>query len=252
MYSNIEIMFDLRYNLYMSRSKKKNKSTIYIIILIIALIVAFYEEVVEDTYSIPETILASYDIDNIPEYSGYAFVYINGNIPFFEDKEKNAEGFEIYGDLDRLGRCTYAFANISKNLMPTEKRSSIGSVRPSGWQISKYDFIDGKYLYNRCHLIGYQLTGENANENNLITCTRQMNTGTMLEYENKVAEYIKRTGNHVLYRVTPVFEENNLLAKGVIMEGLSVEDKEIEFNIFVYNVQDGVIIDYSNGDNYPE
>ena len=235
----------------MSKRKKKNKNGFYIVILIVALLIVFYEEIVEDTYS-TETSIASYNIDNIPDYSGYAFVYINGNVPFFEENEKNTEEFEEYGELDRLGRCTYAYANVSKGLMPTTKRDSIVGVRPSAWRISKYDFIDGKYLYNRCHLIGYQLTGENANEKNLITCTRQMNTGTMLEYENKVASYVKKTGNHVLYRVTPVFEEDNLLAKGVIMEGLSIEDDEIKFNIFVYNVQDGVIIDYSNGDNFPE
>ena len=136
--------------------------------------------------------------------------------------------------------------------MPTEKRGSIGNIKPTGWHTSKYDFIDGKYLYNRCHLVGYQLTGENANPRNLITCTRNMNTGIMLEYENKVANYIKKTNHHVLYRVTPVFNQDDLLAKGVIIEGLSIEDDEIKFNIFVYNVQDGVIIDYSNGENYPE
>ena len=135
--------------------------------------------------------------------------------------------------------------------MPTEKRGSIGMIKPSGWQTIKYDHIDGKYLYNRCHLIGYQLTGENANEKNLITCTRSMNTKGMLQFENMVTKYIKDTGNHVLYRVTPVFEGNNLVATGVEMEAYSVEDsgKGIKFNVFVYNIEDGIIIDYKTGDS---
>jgi DNA-entry nuclease len=150
-----------------------------------------------------------------------------------------------------LGRCGVASANISKDLMPTEKRGSIGSIKPSGWHTIKYDHIDGKYLYNRCHLIGYQLTGENANEKNLITCTRSMNTKGMLQFENMVTKYIKDTGNHVLYRVTPVFEGNNLVATGVEMEAYSVEDngKGIKFNVFVYNIEDGIIIDYKTGDS---
>ena len=238
----------------MSRSKKKKKKfNRYVIILILALIIALYKDTIKDTYSTSntETILASYGIDNIPEYDGNSYVYINGNIPFFKEEDKSTNEFEDYGELDSLGRCTYSYANVSKNTMPTEKRERL-LVKPSGWHISKYDFIEGKYLYNRCHLIGYQLTGENDNNKNLITCTRKMNTGIMLDHENKVAGYIRRTNHHVLYRVTPVFEGDNLLAKGVIMEGLSVEDDEIKFNIFVYNVQDGVIIDYSNGENYPE
>ena len=150
-----------------------------------------------------------------------------------------------------LGRCGVASANISKDLMPTEKRGSIGMIKPSGWHTIKYDHIDGKYLYNRCHLIGYQLTGENANEKNLITCTRSMNTKGMLQFENMVTKYIKDTGNHVLYRVTPVFEGNNLVATGVEMEAYSVEDngKGIKFNVFVYNIEDGIIIDYKTGDS---
>jgi len=153
--------------------------------------------------------------------------------------------------LDYLGRAKTAFANVSKETMPIEKRGSIGMIKPSGWHTVKYDIIDGKYLYNRCHLIGYQLTGENANEKNLITCTRQMNTKGMLQFENQVADYIKETNNHVLYRVTPVFEDNNLVATGVQMEGYSVEDhgEGIEFNVFVYNVQDGIEIDYKTGES---
>ena len=146
-----------------------------------------------------------------------------------------------------------AYANIGKELMPTTKRESIGQIKPSGWHTTKYEIIiDGKYLYNRCHLIGYQLTGENANPRNLITCTRQMNTIGMLEFENKVADYIKKTNNHVLYRVTPIFDDNNLVAKGVQIEASSVEDHcgDICFNVFVYNVQDGIEIDYATGESH--
>lgn len=237
--------------------KKKKKSSGYLLVLFIALFVAIYNsDVLKETYSSDNGDLlgVSYQIEDIPEYNGNSYVYINGNKPNFKEEDINTESFEIYGALDSLGRCTYTFANLSRDLMPKNERESIGSIRPSGWHTVKYDFIEGKYLYNRCHLIGYQLTGENANNRNLITCTRKMNTGTMLEYENRVANYIKKTNNHVLYRVIPVFDDDNLLAKGVLMEGLSVEDKGegIMFNIFVYNVQDGIIIDYSNGDSYIE
>lgn len=237
--------------------KKKKKSSGYLLVLFIALFVAIYNsDVLKETYSSDNEDLlgVSYQIEDIPEYNGNSYVYINGNKPNFKEEDINMESFEIYGALDSLGRCTYTFANLSRDLMPKKERESIGSIRPSGWHTVKYDFIEGKYLYNRCHLIGYQLTGENANNRNLITCTRKMNTGTMLEYENRVANYIKKTNNHVLYRVIPVFDDDNLLAKGVLMEGLSVEDKGegIMFNIFVYNVQDGIIIDYSNGDSYIE
>lgn len=234
----------------MRRRKKKNSS--YFILIGIFIVCLFYkDQIIGNTYSTNE-FLTSYSRDDIPDYSGNDYVILNNNEPYFDDYTE--EEFEIYGSLDSLNRCSYAYANISKYTMPNEKRGSIGMVRPSGWQISKYDFIDGKYLYNRCHLIGYQLTGENANERNLITCTRKMNTGIMLDYENMVASYVKKNNNHVMYRVTPIFEGDNLVAKGVIMEGYSVEDfgVGIKFNIFVYNVQDGVIIDYSNGDNYPE
>lgn len=233
------------------KRKKKNGNSLFLTICIIIIYLLYKGNIIGNTYS-TEELMVSYSKEDIPEYSGNKYVILNNNNPYFEDYTR--EEFEIYGDLDHLDRCTYAYANVSKYTMPTEKRESIGMVRPSGWHISKYDFIDGKYLYNRCHLIGYQLTGENANVKNLITCTRSMNTGIMLEYENKVASYVKNTNNHVMYRVTPVFDGDNLLAKGVIMEGYSVEDSGtgIKFNIFVYNVQDGVIIDYSNGDNYPE
>lgn len=194
----------------------------------------------------------NYDLSNIPDYDGKAYVELNGNMPELSESEKTySESFEEYGKLDSLGRCTYAVSCIGKDLMPTEKRGSIGSVKPSGWHISKYDFVDGKYLYNRCHLIGYQLTAENANERNLITGTRYLNVEGMLPFENDVADYIEITNNHVYYKVTPIFEGNNLVANGVQMQAYSVEDngQGISFNVYCYNVQPGVAIDYATGDN---
>lgn len=194
----------------------------------------------------------NYDLSNIPDYDGKAYVELNGNVPEFSESEKTySESFEEYGKLDSLGRCTYAVSCIGKDLMPTEKRGSIGSVKPSGWHISKYDFVDGKYLYNRCHLIGYQLTAENANERNLITGTRYLNIEGMLPFENDVADYIEITNNHVYYKVTPIFEGNNLVANGVQMQAYSVEDngQGISINVYCYNVQPGVAIDYATGDN---
>lgn len=194
----------------------------------------------------------NYDLSNIPDYDGKAYVELNGNVPEFSESEKTySESFEEYGKLDSLGRCTYAVSCIGKDLMPTEKRGSIGSVKPSGWHISKYDFVDGKYLYNRCHLIGYQLTAENANGRNLITGTRYLNIEGMLPFENDVADYIEITNNHVYYKVTPIFEGNNLVANGVQMQAYSVEDngQGVSFNVYCYNVQPGVAIDYATGDN---
>lgn len=194
---------------------------------------------------------SSYQLENIPEYSGFAYVKINKNHPNFNDEDYQTNSFEKYSELDYLGRAGVAFANIGKDLMPTEEREGIGSVKPSGWHTVKYDHIDGKYLYNRCHLIGYQLTGENANPKNLITCTREMNTVGMLDFENKVAKYIKETNHHVLYRVTPIYQGNNLVASGVQIEASSVEDKcgKICFNVYVYNHQPGVTIDYATGES---
>lgn len=188
-------------------------------------------------------------IEEVPEYQGEAYVVINENEPSFSSDELSSDSFETYGELDELGRCTIAFANLSTDLMPQEERGSIGQVKPSGWQTVKYDCVDGKYLYNRCHLIGYQLSGENANERNLITGTRYINVEGMLPFENMVADYIKETGNHVLYRVTPIFVEDELVARGVQMEAYSVEDDgaSICYNVFVYNVQPGIAIDYSDG-----
>lgn len=204
-----------------------------------------------DDFLKPLYISESYALESVPPYSSDEYIVLNNNEPDFDDEYKNSHFFEIYGPLDRLGRCTYAFANVGVETMPSEERGSIGGVKPTGWHTVKYDIVNGKYLYNRCHLIGYQLTGENANEQNLITCTRQTNIGAMLDFENEVAKYIKKTGNHVLYRATPVFEGNNLLASGIHLEGYSVEDmgKGIKFNVYVYNVQDGIEIDYATGDS---
>ena len=193
----------------------------------------------------------SISLDDIPEYSGEPYVEINGNEPDFPDDGSGEESFETYSELDSLGRCGVAYASVGADLMPTGERESISQVKPTGWQTVKYEHVDGKYLYNRCHLIGYQLSGENANERNLITGTRYMNVEGMLPFENMVADYVKEADCHVLYRVTPVFEGDNLLANGVQMEAYSVEDEgeSISFNVFVYNVQPGVSIDYATGDN---
>lgn len=190
-------------------------------------------------------------MQSLPEYSSKPFVEMDGNQPGFTEEDKTKKSFERYSELDSLGRCGVAYANIGRELMPTKKRGSIGRVKPSGWHTVKYDIVDGKYLYNRCHLIGYQLTAENANEKNLITGTRYMNVDGMLPFENMVADYVKETGNHVLYRVTPFFEGKDLLAKGVQIEAYSVEDAGdgICFNVFVYNVQPGIQIDYATGDS---
>ena len=188
---------------------------------------------------------------DIPDYSGQDYIILNNNVPNFSKADLTTTSFEKYSPLDSLGRCGVAYANVGKDIMPTEKRESISSVKPSGWQSIKYDIVEGKYLYNRSHLIGYQLTAENANDRNLITGTRYFNATLMLPYENMVADYVKETNNHVLYRVTPVFDGNNLVAKGVQMEAKSVEDdgEGIQFNVFVYNVQPGITIDYATGNS---
>lgn len=186
----------------------------------------------------------------VPEFTDQPYVVINNNEPFFTDEEKaTTDVFEFYSELDELGRCGMALANVCKELMPTAERESIGKVKPTGWQTEKYDHVDGKYLYNRCHLIGFQLTGENANEKNLITGTRYMNVDGMLPFENMIDDYVDETENHVLYRVTPVFEGDELVARGALMEAYSVEDEGegICFNVYVYNNQPGVVIDYATG-----
>lgn len=190
-------------------------------------------------------------MENIPEFTGEAYVVINGNVPYFTEEDYTTESFESYSELDLLGRCGEAYASIGTDLMPVKEREDIGMIKPSGWHTVKYDCVEKKYLYNRSHLIGYQLTGENANERNLITGTRYMNAQGMLPFENLVADYVKQSENHVLYRVTPIFKGNNLLAEGVLMEGWSVEDngEGICFNVFVYNVQPGIEIDYATGES---
>ena len=226
---------------------KKRNSIISIFIVLCALGTYMYQEYIP----LSKKEISSYALENIPEYDNEPYVIINENIPSFSDEELTVSSFEEYSNLDILGRCGVAFANVSKDTMPTEERGSIGMIKPSGWHTVKYDIVDGKYLYNRCHLIGYQLTGENANEKNLITCTRYMNTVGMLQFENLVADYVKKTGNHVLYRVTPIFENRNLVASGVEMEAKSVEDngEGLEFHVYVYNVQEGIEIDYKTGDS---
>ena len=190
-------------------------------------------------------------LDSIPEYNGTPSVAINNNKPFFNPEDLVTSSYEKYLPLDSLGRATGAISSIGKDLMPTEERQSLSSVKPTAWHVVKYNGIDGNYLYNRCHLIGFQLTGENANPNNLITCTRYMNVTGMLEYENAIADYVNRTNNHVLYRVTPIYDGDNLLASGALMEAQSVEDNGagLRFNIYVYNVQPGITINYANGDS---
>ena len=248
----------------MSRTRRKNKQTnklLGIIILIVFLAISYvfggdilnYTEEDKNNKVLNNTVtseVSTYlNIDDIPEYTGEIYVTINNNKPYFEESDYTTESFEKYSDLDELGRCGVAYANISKETMPPEgdERGSISSVKPTGWEQAKYD---GEYLYNRCHLIGYQLSDEDANELNLITGTRYFNVEGMLPFENQVANYIDNNkDNHVLYRVTPIFKGNNLLASGVEMEAYSVEDngQGVCFNVFVYNVQPGITIDYSTG-----
>lgn len=215
--------------------------------------------VVGESYNADEVIITSQEtpkavlISDIPPFAGNPYTYINNNVPNFSQEDKESkEAFESYSELDYLGRCSVAYANICKELMPTEERGEIGQIKPTGWHTVKYnDIIDGNYLYNRCHLIGYQLAGENANEKNLITGTRYLNVVGMLEFENMVSDYVQTTSNHVLYRVTPWFEGENLVASGVQIEAWSVEDNGVGvcFNVFCYNVQPGIEIDYTTGES---
>ena len=239
----------------------KNKILLAICILLV-LLVAFsgcggslfngdifpeIDEIITDEHTVDVV-----SLDDIPVYSGSPYIAINDNQPLFSEDDYTTEAFEEYAELDYLGRCGVTFACVGIEIMPTEKRGDIGMVKPTGWVTSKYDFVDGRYLYNRCHLIGYQLTGENANTSNLITGTRYMNTEGMLPFENMIADYVKETENHVLYRVTPIFDGENLVASGVQMEAWSVEDDGdgICFNVYCYNVQPGVVIDYATGENW--
>ena len=228
-----------------NRTQNKNKKKYSLVWILICILLGIW---------IPFRETNSVELKDVPAYSGEPYVELNGNAPEFSDEEKqNTKAFEKYSPLDSLGRCGVAYANICKEIQPTEPRGEIGSVRPSGWQTVKYnDLIDGNYLYNRCHLIGYQLAGENANERNLITGTRYLNVQGMLPFENMVDDYVDETGNHVLYKVTPVFEGNNLVASGVQMQAWSVEDqgRGICFNVYCYNVQPQITIDYATGDNW--
>jgi len=222
----------------------KNKKLISLIVVVILAIIGFFVQLTADNNTI--------DISSLPAYSSSPYVTVNDNVPQFTTSQmKTTESFETYTELDSLGRCGTAFACIGKDIMPTGERGEIGQVKPSGWKTVKYDIVDGKYLYNRCHLIGWQLTGENENNKNLITGTRYMNVDGMLPFENMVDDYIEETGNHVLYRVTPIFKDNELVARGVQIEAYSVEDDGdgICFNVYCYNVQPGVKIDYETGES---
>lgn len=239
------------------KSKKNlNKLIITISVAVIFAVTSYFGIEIEEylnnlsnKYKISYT--TSFDLTSIPEFTDKPYVVLNDNQPEFTEEELNKTTFEEYSELDYLERCGPAFAKVGIQTMPTEERGEIGQVKPSGWKTVKYDGVDGKYLYNRCHLIGYQLTGENANEKNLITGTRYMNVEGMLPFENMVAEYVRETKNHVLYRVTPIFEGENLVASGVQIEAKSVEDngEKICFNVYVYNNQPGITIDYANGNS---
>ena len=225
------------------------KITRYLCAVCILAIIAFAGNYLRQHYLAPAAPALS--LADIPEFSGEPYVVLNDNVPEFSEEDYTTKSYEFYSELDQYNRCGYTMACIGQDIMPTEERGSIGQVKPTGWQTVKYDFVDGKYLYNRCHLIGYQLTGENANERNLITGTRYMNVEGMLPFENMVADYIKENDHHVLYRVTPVFDGEDMVAKGVVMEALSMEDDGagIQFHVFVYNNQPGVTIDYATGES---
>lgn len=235
--------------------RKRNHYPVAAFLLLLALLFGgcSYNQPGLDTQAIQENTQKSYELTDIPAYAGNSFVILDDNKPAFSKKDRErTDAFETYSDLDELGRCGVAYANICKELMPTEERGAIGMVKPTGWHTVKYDNVEGKYLYNRCHLIGYQLAGENANEKNLITGTRYLNVTGMLKFEDLVADYVNETNYHVLYRVTPVFEGDNLVASGVEMEAYSVEDKGegVSFHVFLYNVQPGITIDYATGESW--
>lgn len=229
---------------------RKNKKLVTSLLSLIVLIAVVSYQYILPSYAYKDNSNNTSDVISIPIYDNEPYKEVNNNKPTFTDSEKELTEKEEYSDLDSLGRVGVAFALVSKSTMPTTKRGSIGMIKPAGWHTVKYDFVDGKYLYNRCHLIAHQLTGQNANPKNLMTCTRSMNVDGMLPFENKVANYIKETNNHVLYRVTPVFDGDNLVANGAYMEAYSIEDKgKLSFNVYVYNVQKGVTIDYKTGES---
>lgn len=226
-------------------SKKDKKLVVGAVLLLLSALIGWL-------FGDGNDIAHAVSVADVPAYSGQPYAIINDNQPLFEQSDLAAESYEEYGKLDHLGRCTVTMACIGRDLMPTEDRGEIGSVKPTGWVQNFYDTVDGGALYNRCHLIGFQLTGENANKENLITGTRYMNVEGMLPFEDEVADYIRSTGNHVLYRVTPIFEGDELVARGVQMEAKSVEDggKGVCFHVYVYNVQPGIFIDYATGQNH--
>ena len=229
---------------------RKNKKLVTSILSLIVLIAVVSYQYILPSYAYKDNSNNTSDVISIPSYDNEPYKEVNNNKPTFTDSEKELTEKEEYSDLDSLGRVGVAFALVSKSTMPTTKRGSIGMIKPAGWHTVKYDFVDGKYLYNRCHLIAHQLTGQNANPKNLMTCTRSMNVDGMLPFENKVANYIKETNNHVLYRVTPVFDGDNLVANGAYIEAYSIEDKgKLSFYVYVYNVQKGVTIDYKTGES---
>lgn len=233
------------------KSKKNNRRLLALLLCCLLLTACTDIRILRGSQEQPPNGQEAVELSEIPEYSGEPYIEINGNEPDFPEEEWSEDSFEVYSELDDLGRCGTAYANVGTDLMPTKKRGSIGQVKPSGWQTVKYDVVDGNYLYNRCHLIGYQLSGENANEKNLITGTRYLNVEGMLPFENMVADYVKETENHVLYQVTPVYDGDNLVADGVQMEAYSVEDEGdgISYNVYVYNVQPGIEIDYATGES---
>lgn len=231
--------------------RRYKKSWISIVVSLVCVIYALYAGFEGEDNIINENNNAV-SLSEISEYSGEAFAVVNDNMPVFSSEELTTEAYESYSSLDSLGRCGVAIASCGRELMPTSERGDISYVYPSGWEQEYYEFIDGSYLYNRCHLLGWQLTGEDANERNLITGTRYMNTEGMLPFENMIADYIKETDNHVAYRVTPIFDGYNLVASGVQLEGYSVEDngEGICFNVYCYNVQPDISIDYSTGESF--
>ena len=232
------------------RTQQWTKGRIVLLVLLFAALLAL------EWYQRQEAAQETADSrEEVPAYDGSPYAVLSGNVPSFTEEEKTvSNSFERYSELDGLGRCGAAYANVGPDLMPTEERGSIGQVKPSGWHTVKYDGIDGRYLYNRCHLIGYQLTAENANVQNLITGTRYLNVEGMLPFENMVADYVEETGEHVLYRVTPDFREEELVARGVQIEAWSVADggESVCFNVYCYNVQPGIGIDYSTGESWEE
>lgn len=243
-------------------NRKTNLLKLFSLLLVAFLLSScLYTAYIDSDFSAPDTPKSEesknsfdyydYDLSDLPEFSGQPFIVINNNQPVFSEKELTAVAYERYSSLDSLGRCGVTVASLGKELMPVEERGDISSIYPSGWEQAKYSFVDGEYLYNRCHLIGWQLTGEDANPKNLVTGTRYLNVQGMLPFENMVADFIKETGSHVAYRVTPVFVGNELVCRGVLMEAYSIEDEGegICFNVYCYNVQPGVEIDYATGES---